>query len=37
MISSSFAQAAGISDGGHVVGISFDGGIDDHYTGKLTN
>ena len=23
--------------GGHIVGIGFDGGIDDHYTGRLTD
>lgn len=28
---------AGIRGGGHIVGTAFDGGIDDHYTGKLTN
>ncbi len=28
---------AGIRGGGHIVGTSFDGGVDDHYTGKLTN
>ena len=28
---------AGIGGGGHIVGTAFDGGIDDHYTGKLTN
>jgi hypothetical protein len=28
---------AGIRGGGQVVGIAFDGGIDDHYTGKLSN
>jgi hypothetical protein len=28
---------AGIGGGGHIVGIAFPGGIDDHYTGMLTN
>jgi hypothetical protein len=27
---------AGVSGGGKIVGLAFDGGIDDHYTGKLT-
>jgi hypothetical protein len=26
-----------VGGGGHIVGIGFDGGIDDHYTGELTN
>ena len=28
---------AGIRGGGHIVGIAFDGGVDDHYTGTLTS
>ena len=27
---------AGLRGGGRIVGTAFDGGIDDHYTGKLT-
>jgi hypothetical protein len=28
---------AGVRGGGSLTGIAFDGGIDDHYTGRLTN
>jgi hypothetical protein len=28
---------AGVRGGGSIVGIAFDGGLDDHYTGRLTN
>ena len=28
---------AGLRGGGSIVGTGFDGGIDDHYTGRLTN
>jgi hypothetical protein len=28
---------AGVHGGGHIVATAFDGGIDDHYTGRLTN
>jgi hypothetical protein len=28
---------AGVSGGGSIVGIGFDGGLDDHYTGRFTN
>ena len=28
---------AGTRGGGSIVGIAFDGGLDDHYTGRLTN
>ena len=28
---------AGVRGGGSIVGTGFDGGIDDHYTGRLTN
>jgi hypothetical protein len=28
---------AGISGGGRIVGTGFDGGIDDHYTGRISS